>query len=384
MRGYHGVVERATMNLSESNGTVIALGLMSGTSLDGVDAALIETDGETVSDVGPSLSVPYPDDFRARLKQAVEEAARTDTLTTDASLIADLTSFHIDCVRALAAGDGAKGKWDSPQIIGFHGHTTLHRPAIRITQQIGDPDQLANETMIPVVANFRVHDVESGGQGAPLAPVFHASMLNSKLKPAAIINIGGVSNITWIGPGPDDLIAFDTGPGNGLMDAWVEEKTGKRFDDEGKLSRRGNVDSKVLGKLLEHQYFTLDYPKSLDRSDFSLQALSGMSPSDGAATLLAFTVRTIVAGLKQCPGLPSALYVTGGGRHNKTLMEQLNLASPCPVLPVEEEGWNGDMIEAQAFAFMAVRSMRGLPLTFTQTTGVNAALTGGSLTNPAN
>lgn len=370
------------MNLSELNGPIIALGLMSGTSLDGVDAALIETDGEAVSDIGPSLSIPYPDDFRSRLKHAVEEAASTGTLTTDSSLIADLTSLHIDCVRALVACDGAKGKWESPQVIGFHGHTTLHRPAIRVTQQIGDPVQLANETLTPVVANFRVHDVESGGQGAPLAPVFHASMLREKPKPVAIINIGGISNITWIGAAPDDLIAFDTGPGNGLMDAWVEEKTGKRFDDEGKLSRLGQVDSIVLGKLLEHQYFTLNYPKSLDRSDFSLQALSGLSPTDGAATLLAFTVHTIVAGLKQCPDLPRALYVTGGGRHNKTLMEQLNLESPCPVLTVEEVGWNGDMIEAQAFAYLAVRSIRGLPLTFSQTTGVNVALTGGSLIKP--
>ena len=370
------------MNLSKPNETVIALGLMSGTSLDGVDAALIETDGKAVSDIGPFLSVRYPDDFRARLKQAVEEAARTDTLTTDASLIADFTSFHIDCAQTLVASDGKKGKWGSPQVIGFHGHTTLHRPATGVTQQIGDPVQLADETRVPVVANFRTHDVESGGQGAPLAPVFHASMLSSTPKPAAIVNIGGISNITWIGPGPDDLVAFDTGPGNGLMDAWVEEKTGERFDDGGKLSGQGNVDSKVLGKLLDNPYFTLDYPKSLDRSDFSLQALSGMKPSDGAATLLAFTVNTIVAGLRQCPGLPSVLYVTGGGRHNRTLMEQLNLASPCPVLPVEAEGWNGDMIEAQAFAYMAVRSLRGLPLTFTGTTGVSAALTGGSLTNP--
>ncbi|NKB44371.1 MAG: anhydro-N-acetylmuramic acid kinase [Alphaproteobacteria bacterium] len=370
------------MNLSDSKEPVISLGLMSGTSLDGIDAALIETDGEAVSDVGPFLTVPYPDSFRERLKRAVEEAARANALTTDATLISDLTSLHLDCVRTLRASDGAKGKWSSPQIIGFHGHTTLHRPETRVTQQIGDPVQLATDAGIPVVADFRIFDVESGGQGAPLAPVFHASMLYSTSKPVAIVNVGGISNITWIGPNQDDLIAFDTGPGNGLMDAWVEEKFGIRFDEGGSLAAQGNIDSTVLGKLLDHRYFALDYPKSLDRSDFSLEALSGVNPSDGVATLLAFTVKTIVAGLDQCPKPPRALYVTGGGRHNKTLMQQLSAASPWSVYPIEDVGWNGDMVEAQAFAYMAVRSVRGLPLTYSKTTGVSRPLSGGTLSYP--
>lgn len=371
------------MNLSNMEGPIVSLGLMSGTSLDGIDAAVIETDGEIVTDIGPSLSIPYPDEFRAWLKAAVERAAQSNSLTADATLIRELTSLHIVCINKLLDGEEEGGKWKRPKIIGFHGHTTLHRPELRITQQIGDPIQMANETLIPVVSDFRTLDVKEGGQGAPLAPVFHASMLGSKSRPVVIVNIGGISNITWIGPDPNDVIAFDTGPGNGLMDAWIEQTTGKRFDEDGQLSAQGIVDQSVLDTLLDHSYFKLKYPKSLDRSDFSINALEGMSPSDGAATLLAFTVNSIVAGLKLCPNPPEALYVTGGGRHNLTLMSQLSVACPCQVHPIEDEGWNGDMIEAQAFAFMAVRSLRNLPLTFTNTTGARSPISGGKLSYPA-
>lgn len=370
------------MNLSNTEGPIVSLGLMSGTSLDGIDAAIIETDGEIISDIGPSLSIPYPDEFRARLKNAVERAAQSNNLRADAILIHELTSLHIICIKKLLDGEEEGGKWKLPQIIGFHGHTILHRPELGITQQIGDPVQMANETLIPVVSDFRTRDVKEGGQGAPLAPVYHTAMLRSKSRPVVIANIGGISNITWIGPDSDDVIAFDTGPGNGLMDAWVEQKTGKRFDEDGQLSARGKVDHSVLYTLLDHNYFKLKYPKSLDRSDFSIAALEGMSPSDGAATLLAFTVNSIVAGLKLCPEPPRVLYVTGGGRHNLTLMSQLRAACPCKVHPIEDEGWNGDIIEAQAFAFMAVRSLRKLPLTFSNTTGARNPLTGGILSCP--
>jgi anhydro-N-acetylmuramic acid kinase len=370
------------MNLNDPTKPMVALGLMSGTSLDGIDAALLETDGETVLDIGPSLTIPYPDDFRRRLKKEVELASSTDQITTDTELITDLTSLHITSVQKLLSLETTFGKWSAPQVIGFHGHTTLHRPEHHITQQIGNPDQLANAIGVPVVADFRVRDVELGGQGAPLAPIFHASMFRSKSKPICVVNIGGISNITWIGKGCDELIAFDTGPGNGLLDAWVERMTGQRFDDKGKLSATGVANRDILSKLLSNPYFLRRAPKSLDRSDFSLELLEGLNASDGSATLISFTVETIIAGLYQCPSLPSALYVTGGGRHNDTLMKELTFSSPCPVHSIEQENWNGDMIEAQAFAFMAVRCVRDMPITFKGTTGTRIPLTGGVLVNP--
>lgn len=376
------MLERATMNKSEAKEPVIALGLMSGTSLDGIDGALLETDGERILDTGPFHTVPYPDTFRVRLKSAVEAAACKNELTNDHDLISDLTSLHCECIGELLATVSPDSKWASPSLVGFHGHTTLHRPDQGLTQQVGDPMKIAKAFSIPVVSNFRAYDVEHGGQGAPLAPIYHAAMLNTDSKPVCVANIGGIGNITWIGPEANDLIAFDTGPGNGLMDAWVEQTTGARFDEGGSLAAAGNVSASALDELLSLPYYALDYPKSLDRSDLSLKPILGLTPADGAATLLAYTVRTILMGVGQCPATPLALYISGGGRHNKTLMAVLAEESPCAVHAIEDRGWNGDVVEAQAFAFMAVRSQLGLPITFTNTTGAATALTGGELTSP--
>lgn len=370
------------MNQGEGKAPIIALGLMSGTSLDGIDAALLETDGDKILYTGPFHTVAYSDAFRVRLKNAVETAARNNEPTADPSLISDLTSLHCDCIRELLSSVQPDSKWASPSVVGFHGHTTLHRPDRGVTQQIGNPAQIAEAFSIPVVSNFRAHDVEHGGQGAPLAPIYHAAMLASDSKPVCVVNIGGIGNITWIGPEKNELVAFDTGPGNGLMDAWIEQTTGARFDQDGNLSATGTVNPAVLDELLSLPYYTLDYPKSLDRSDLSLKPIQALAQSDGAATLLAYTVKTILMGVKQCPAPPLALYVSGGGRHNKTLMARLAEESPCPVHAIEGCGWNGDVVEAQAFAFMAVRSQLGLPITFTNTTGTATALTGGELTTP--
>ncbi|MDE0800583.1 MAG: anhydro-N-acetylmuramic acid kinase [Rhodospirillaceae bacterium] len=370
------------MNQSEARVPIISLGLMSGTSLDGIDAALLETDGERILDTGPFHTALYPDGFRERLRKAVEAAASKNELTDDQVLISDLTSLHCDCIDELLSTVPPDSKWASPSLVGFHGHTTLHRPEQGVTQQIGDPAQIATAFSIPVVSNFRAYDVEHGGQGAPLAPIYHAAMLKNDGKPVCVANIGGIANITWIGPEANDLVAFDTGPGNGLMDAWVEQTTGARFDDGGSLAAVGNVSASALGELLNLPYYALDYPKSLDRSDLSLKPILGLAPPDGLATLLAYTVKTILMGVNQCPSTPLALYVSGGGRHNRTLMARLAEESPCPVRAIEERGWNGDVVEAQAFAFMAVCSQLGLPITFTNTTGAATALTGGELTRP--
>lgn len=370
------------MNRSNGNADFVALGLMSGTSLDGVDAALIETDGEKIADIGPNLTVPYPASFRSRLTDEVREAGNCDRPTQDQGLIHELTMFHCDAVVRLLDQVPADSKWSQPDVIGFHGHTTLHRPDRGFTQQIGDAQVLASRLKIPVVSDFRQNDVSEGGEGAPLAPIYHAAMFEAQSKPIAVVNIGGISNITFIGERLEGLIAFDTGPGNGLLDRWVEEKTGALFDADGYLASKGISDQVILDTELRGPFFKKSWPKSLDRSDFNLEPFSGLNTADGAATLVEFTVKSIVLGIKQCPEIPKAVFITGGGRHNKTLMSRLGKYCPCPVYPVENQRWDGDSVEAQAFAFIAVRSMRSLPITFSGTTGVLRPTTGGKITQP--
>ncbi len=370
------------MNLKCTTRPLVAIGLMSGTSLDGVDAALIETDGESVLDIGSALTVAYSDSFRGKLKEAVEIAGATNKESGDHALVAELTRIHIDVTRQLLRSQQPSSKWAQPDVIGFHGHTVLHRPEQKITQQIGDPTKLANAIGVPVVCDFRSNDVVNGGQGAPLAPVYHAALLHAEDKPIAIVNIGGIANVTWLGNANHQFIAFDTGPGNGLMDAWVEKCTGERFDNNGDLAAKGKINQEVLSQLLKNSYFKLGHPKSLDRSDFSIEPIFGLSPADGTATLCAFTAQSIVSSFSLCPEIPKRLYVTGGGRRNVTLMTELSTRSLCPVEEIDSIGVNGDDLEAQAFAFMAVRSVKGLPLSFKGTTGVIKPLTGGNLIEP--
>lgn len=371
------------MKLLEPGQSVIALGLMSGTSLDGIDAALIETDGANITDFGPSLSLPYSDAFRSRLKAAVEEAGLSDKPVSDDVLVKGLTDLHAEAVQNLIGQQTEESKWKKPSIVGFHGHTTLHRPLRGYTQQIGDSRRLSDALGLRVVSDFRRQDVEAGGEGAPLVPIFHYALSQQCELPTCFVNVGGIANITWIGSElEDELIAFDTGTGNGLLDAWIEQKTGDRFDDCGRIAAQGRADPNVLRALMSNPYFDEPFPKSLDRSDFNLDVLNGHSVEDGAATLVAFTVNAIVRALNLCPSRPKNLYVTGGGRHNKTIMSELEKVTDFPVYAVEREGWAGDFIEAQAFAFLAVRSYQGLPITFPKTTGCKRPMTGGKLTCP--
>ena len=348
---------------------------MSGTSLDGVDAAWIETDGERVFATGSSLTLPYAAGLRADLRRILDRAPELDEddpILADA--VARLTEVHVQAVLAL----------DRPaDIIGFHGQTILHQPQNRRTWQVGDAAMLARRTGVPVAYDFRSADVAAGGEGAPLVPVFHVALARDLEWPLAILNIGGVANVTFIGA-DGGLAAFDTGPGNGPLDDWAARHTGERFDRDGALAGAGVVNASVLARLLAHPYFARPAPKSLDRLDFARAlAASGLetcSPADGAATLAVCTAQAVaVAGL---PAAPRSWLVCGGGRHNPAIMAALRAALFAPVMPVETVGWDGDALEAQCFGFLAVRTLAGLPISFPGTTGAPAPLPGGRIARP--
>jgi len=358
-------------NSAASGAPVLAIGLMSGTSLDGIDAALVETDGEGYLRPVGALTMPYEPAMRERIRAALGATAPTPAIE---ALERDLTLAHARMVGALL--DREKIAAETIAVVGFHGHTILHRPEQRRTWQIGDGALLAAETGIDVVADFRSADVAAGGQGAPLASAFHAAMASGLAKPVALLNLGGVGNVTWIGP-DDDLIAFDTGPGNALIDDWMLRRRGRNADIDGALAASGSVDETVLQALLRNPYFDAQPPKSLDRDDFTGAPAEALGDADGAATLTAFTAAAVERALEHLPAAPGRWFVTGGGRHNPTLMRMLSDRLAVPVEPVEAIGWDGDLVEAQAFAYLAVRSLRGLPISWPGTTGAPTPLCGG-------
>jgi anhydro-N-acetylmuramic acid kinase len=351
------------------------IGLMSGTSLDGVDAAWLDTDGVTVAAFGPTLTVPYDDVLRRDLRTILDIASTLEP--ADARLISAverLTDYHVQAVEALCR---------PADLIGFHGQTILHQPHRRRTWQIGDAGTLARRLGVPVAYDFRSADVAAGGQGAPLVPVYHGALAAGLPKPLVLLNIGGVANVTWIGA-DGALLAFDTGPGNGPLDDWVFRHTGQAFDRDGALARSGQVNADVLARLVAHSYFGLPGPKSLDRLDFGKalaeSGLSGLSAADGAATLARFTVASIAAA--NFPEPPRRWLVCGGGRLNPVLMDGLRQSLAAPVEPVESVGWNGDALEAQCFGFLAARVLSGLPLSYPSTTGVSTPMPGGKIASP--
>ncbi|MEE8351891.1 MAG: anhydro-N-acetylmuramic acid kinase [Rhodospirillales bacterium] len=360
-----------------TSGVLTTIGLMSGTSMDGVDAAVIHTDGERVFGFGPTFSIAYEDEFRGKLRSALglDPIGEPDS----GALALELTHHHASAVHRLLAENGLNaGEID---VIGFHGHTVLHQPDLGLTCQIGNGGLLAQETGIPVINDFRSQDIACGGEGAPLAPVFHAALAHDLEKPLAVLNIGGVANVTWISP-DGGLIAFDTGPGNALIDDWVRKKQGQRMDKNGQLAHAGVVDEEALSRLLDHPFFSEPYPKSLDRDKFEVAAVQHLSVADGAATLTAFTAGAVEKAAHLLPSLPNRWLVTGGGRHNPALMAALRSQLLQPVEPVEIVGWQGDALEAQAFGFLAARSLKGLPLSLPSTTGVTKPMTGGTLHKP--
>ncbi len=342
-----------------------AIGLMSGTSLDGIDAAFIETDGDDRVVAGPSLTRPYEASFRARLRAVLGGQGPV------AAVERELTFAHADAVRALVAEHGIA----AVDVVGFHGHTILHRPDQRRTWQIGDGALLASLAGAAVVADFRSADVAAGGEGAPLAPLYHAALASALEKPLAVLNLGGVANVTWIGE--EEILAFDTGPANALIDDWALAHTGEPCDRGGALARSGRVDRVHLRRFLAHPFFARKPPKSLDRDDFAGFVPQGLGPADGAATLTAMTAAAVARAIEHLPSPPRRWLVTGGGRHNPAHMAELAQRLGAPVEAVERVGWNGDALEAQAFAYLAVRSLEGLPLSLPGTTGVSTPMTGG-------
>jgi anhydro-N-acetylmuramic acid kinase len=355
-------------------GRRLALGLMSGTSCDGVDAALVETDGLDFVHAGEASSFDYPREFRRRLRAALGHSDAA------AALAAELTDRHADAVRALLAKAGVAPM--DVAVVGFHGQTILHEPERHRTLQIGDGARLAKAVGIDVVNDLRAADMAAGGEGAPLAPLYHRALAVGLEKPLAVLNLGGVGNVTWIGEdrnGAMRLLAFDTGPGNALIDDWAMLHTGEPVDRDGRLAKAGVANASLLGRLLVNPYFARPAPKSLDRDAFDVSILEGLSAADGAATLVAFTAATVARGAQLFPEPVKRWLVTGGGRQNPAIMAELRRRLERPVEPVEAVDWNGDQLEAQAFAYLAVRSLEGLPLSLPETTGVRQPTTGGRL-----
>lgn len=358
---------------------VWALGAMSGTSLDGVDAALLRTDGVSIFEFGASGYRPYSREERAVLKAALG-------LWPGADLAAAQTVVDSAHAELLSRFSGA-------EIVGFHGQTLAHEPQGRGTHQLGDGAALAQRLARPVVWDFRSGDVALGGQGAPLAPFYHwacARWIGADA-PLCFLNLGGVGNLTWVDPSksspdaPGALLAFDTGPANAPINDLVAERLGLECDRDGALARRGTVEDGALELFLAESFFHKMPPKSLDRDDFSLvmDLVRELSDADAAATMTGMAAAAVMQGMEHCPHPPALVLVTGGGRHNPVMMRMLSAGLDCPVQPVERVGLDGDMLEAQAFAYLAVRVARGLSTSAPSTTGVATPVGGGQISRPA-
>lgn len=342
----------------EQSKVYTAIGLMSGTSLDGeIDVALLRTDGADYVERLDFKPFPYDIAVRDKVRACFGKRERDDAVDEAEKLVTDL---HIQAVKA--SGFEA-------DVIGFHGQSITHDPTTNFTWQLGDGQRLADETGIDVVCDMRQNDIKSGGQGAPLIPVYHQALASNLEKPCAVLNIGGVANITYLDE--NEILAFDTSTGNAMIDDAMQTQHGKAFDEGGAIAASEKIDEAQIQEWLKNPYFDLKPPKSLDRNDFNI--------TGNIATLTAFTVEGIAKSLEHLPQAPKAWYITGGGRKNKTMMQELADRLGVPVLPVEEAGWNGDAIEAEGFAYLAVRSLAGLPLTFPTTTGTKSPITGGIL-----
>jgi anhydro-N-acetylmuramic acid kinase len=364
-----------------------AIGLMSGTSLDGVDVALIETDGERVTALGPTGYRAYSEEERALLRQALVEGASLNDRRARPGILSKadtfVTQIHADTVKAFLADERIDR--NAISIVGFHGQTVLHKPEDRLTIQIGNGAALASAIGIPVACDFRQADITAGGQGAPIVPVFHQAMARDLAHPhpIAVLNIGGVANVTYVDGG--DPVACDTGPGNALIDDFMRARTGMPYDNFGDVAATGTPDQTFIDGVLAHPFFDLKPPKSLDRNAFAFGniGLPDFSVPDGAATLSALTVQAVARIVRHLPAAPKAWIVAGGGARNRTLMRMLaERLAPASVETADDAGWSADALEAQAFAFLAVRSLKRKPLTFPATTGVPQPMTGGVVAMP--
>jgi anhydro-N-acetylmuramic acid kinase len=365
---------------------VWAVGLMTGTVLDGnIDIAMLRTDGETIDAFGPWELAPYPAGLRDLLVATLEAARAWRFEGPEPEIFgeaeATLTTAQAEAVNAFLVKHGFRPA--NIAAVGFHGQTVLHRgPRDGVpgrTRQLGDGALMARIVGTDVVHDFRTADVAAGGQGAPLAPVYHRAMLEriGGLADTAILNLGGVANLTFAGGG--DLLAFDTGPANAPLNDWVARHGAGTMDDGGALAARGTVDEERLAALLRHPYLAAPFPKSLDRFDFPAAMADGARLEDGAALLTAFTAGAVAKAIGLLPVRPRRLVVCGGGRKNPTLMAEIAQRTGLDVVAAEAVGLRGDAVEAECFAYLAVRSLRGLPQSFPLTTGVPQPLPGGVL-----
>jgi anhydro-N-acetylmuramic acid kinase len=366
------------------------LGFMSGTSLDAVDMAVLDTDGEQILGFGPAGERKLDPNVRALVQHATDDARfwawgapEPASFAPAAKAVAE---EHLHAARNFMHAHGLQPS--DLDLVGFHGQTVWHEPPGRTrpegrTVQLGDASILARGLGLPVAYDFRSADVAAGGQGAPLAPVYHDAIRRwSGIEgPMAVLNLGGVGNIT-LATKAGELHAFDTGPANGMIDRWVQSRTDRRLDEDGALAKAGRVHKDIVAAYLDHPYFRSRGAKSLDRYDFSLDRVEHLSLEDGAATLTAFAAAAVALGVEACPEKPQRIVVSGGGRRNPVLLDWIAEYVSAPVVSGEVHGWRGDAVEAEAFAYLAARTARGLPISFPGTTGVPAPMTGGRIVEP--
>lgn len=343
---------------------------MSGTSLDGVDVAMLRTDGRQIVEVGPSAFRAYTTTEKSHLRAALGQWPGGDYVSAAADIV---LKAHVEALQKLPI----------PDLIGFHGQTLAHDPGGDGTHQVGDGAALAAAMGVPVVWDFRSDDVAMGGQGAPLAPAYHHAILRyaGVTEPCAVLNLGGVGNITWVDPISDEtaMIAFDTGPANAPLNDLMQRRRGAAFDEGGALAAQGKADEGIIAGILARSFFAAPPPKSLDRDDFAdvLMQVADLPDADAAATLTALMAACVDQALSHLPAKPAQIIVSGGGRRNPVVMAEISRRCQVDAVPIDRLGLNGDMIEAQAFAYLAARVRAGLPTSYPMTTGVPMAVGGG-------
>jgi anhydro-N-acetylmuramic acid kinase len=364
------------------NDLITTIGLMSGTSSDGIDASIIKSDGENEVHFIGNFFLAYEENVKIKIRSLKEKINLISDLNKNkleiATLEREITLLHAKTVDLITK----KNKIDKSKIdlIGFHGHTIFHNFAEKKTIQIGDGKLLAQLTNSNVVNNFRENDINNGGQGAPLVPIFH-KLLQNKLdlkKPILIVNIGGISNVTYIGQ-EKEIVSLDTGPGNCLIDKILQlkSKNKKQFDKNGAIAFSGSIDKNILESYLNDPYYDSLPPKSLDINDFSISPLRSLSLEDSVSTLSELTALTIVNSLSFFSVKPKKIILCGGGRKNKYIFERIKQLSNIPTNNIDEYNINGDFIESQAFAYLAIRSFLKKHISFPETTGVSRPSTGG-------
>ena len=359
--------------------SLTAIGVISGTSMDAIDVSLVTSDGRDAVLFGAGASYPYRDETRRALQAVIADAERasSEPLT---ELEAAVTADHLAAIRSYAADQ--RLDFSAIDLVGLHGQTIYHRPQMRFTRQLIDGQAVADALGIPAVDRFRDADVAAGGEGAPFAPLWHRALAQGLEQPVMVLNLGGVANVSYIDG--NTVIAFDTGPASAILDDFVLRRLGRPYDADGALAASGRVHEDLLAGFMANPFFDRPAPKSLDRNDFHrrAQVVEALSDADGAATLAAFTIESIVASLRHVPRPPKRWLVGGGGRLNLHFMARLGARLGVPVEPVEAVGWDGDALEAQIFAYFAIRSVKGLPLSLPSTTGVPQPMTGGRLHRP--